>query len=285
MNGNKKDVAVSDVSELDTLLDGLDNDEETKVTPGTVDVEDDESKTPEPKPKLSDEDEDEDDNEDLDTDDEDLDDDETDKPKKKKEEEEDEESKVVKNQPKDNHAFAAMRKENSKLKEAIDNLARGLGIDPKDDTSLDQLSDLAVKGIAKREGKTKEEVIADSKAQRELSAYRQRDIQTHAKSSLEKIKEEFGVDQKRLASFVGKLTSQGYDLLSQKADWEGMYKNMYFDEIVQKQVDSAVEEALKRDKAADNNSGKSKKKRGKLSNSKTEVSSMSELNKLLDEIG
>jgi len=201
------------------------------------------------------------------------------------EEEEDDSKKDIKTKPKDHHAFAAMRKQNKQLQETLDNIARGLGIDPKDDGALEKLAEAAYNGIAKREGKTKEEVIADSQAQRELEAYRKRDITQHTTRQFEKIKNELGADKNRLNDFANKLVSEGYNLLGQKEDWVGMYKNMYFDELVEERVNKAVEEALKRDEAANNKSGKSNKKRGKRdSGGKQTVSTKAELDKFLSTI-
>lgn len=262
---------VSNVSELDALLDGIESGEEPKEPEVT-----DDDVSDEPADDLDDEEELEDETEEPEDDGE---------PEESEEDDEGEEKKTTKKAakkaPKDHHAFAAMRKQNKQLQEAIDNLARGLGIDPKEDDALEKLNDLAYNGIAKRSGKKKEDVIADSKAQKELQAYRQKDIQRHAQDSLMRIKEEFGVDNDRLAKFASEVSARGYQLLGQKEDWVGMYKNIYFDELVQERVDKAVEEALKRDEAADKNSGKSKK-RSKANTGGKKLESVSDLDKFLD---
>lgn len=266
---------VSTVSELDTLL----NDIESGNEPKEPEVSDDDV-SDEPTEDLDDDEEEKTEEPEEPEEPEDVED-----PDKSKEDDEGQKKnttkKTAKKAPKDHHAFAAMRKQNKQLQEALDNLARGLGIDPKEDDALEKLNDLAYNGIAKRSGKKKEDVIADSKAQKELEAYRQKDIQRHAQDSLMRIKEEFGVDNDKLADFASKVSARGYQLLGQKEDWVGMYKNIYFDEIVQERVDKAVEEALKRDEAADKNSGKSKK-RSKTNTGGKKIESVSDLDKFLD---
>jgi hypothetical protein len=282
MAGQAKEI--NTMAELDSLLDGDgDADNTEDIVDDVEDTEEDVAETEEEIDTASDEADDNDDTveDDLETEEDstdDVDDSEDDS------DNDEEKKKDVKTRPKDQHAFAQMRKQNKQLQETIDNLARGLGIDPKEGDTMNQLSDLAYKGIAKREGKTKEEVIADSQAQRELKAYRRKDITANTTKAFESIKNDLGADNKRLNDFAQKLVKQGYDLLGQKEDWTGMYKSMYFDELKQEFADKAVEEALKRDRAADEKSGKSKKRGKRGGGGAKKVTTMSELDKLLDKI-
>ena len=288
--GGDADFNINSMADLDSLLDGKDDKSKTN---------DDEDDDDEDK-KGDDQDADGDDDSDTDDSDDDSDDDQDDKsgddeddsdddagdddddPEKK----DDPAKKQTKTDSKDNKAFAAMRAENSTLKKqmsgmeaTLKQIALGLGLDGEDKDLLGTLNDVALKGRAKREKRTPEDIQKDA----ELNQYKAKEFKDHTYNEIGQIKSELGATDEEIRAFVSDVMKQGLDPFTSKIELKAKYISANYEKIVKKATDEAVEKALKRDKSADKNSGKSKKN-GKKGSGTHKIETMAELDKYIDSL-
>ena len=284
-----EDYDVNSMADLDSLLDGGQDDKDDDTQDDGADQDDDGDGTDDINDSDDNTGDDDSDNgsdngdDDTSDDDDDADSDDNDDQAK---DDKGESKKQTKDKPKDNKAFAAMRAENSAVKkqlqaqsELIKQIALGLGLDAGSKDLMSDLGDIALKGRAKRENKSPSELAKDAK----LAEYQQKEIQTHTYSEIAAIKNELGASDDEIRSFIQETMQAGHDPFKSKVELKAKYISAHFEDIVQKRVDTAVEEALKRRKAADEKSGKSKKN-GKNSNGKKDIQTMAELNAYLDSL-
>lgn len=274
------DYSIDSMADLDSLLDVDDSKEKDKDDDNNSD-DDDGDDDSDNADDTDDEpgDDQEDDDQDADTDDE---------AEKESEEKEDASSKKqTKDKPKDNKAFAAMRSENNNLKRQISEiqatmkqLALGLGMDAEDKDLLGKLNEVALKGRAKKEDKTPEQLAQEQ----QLLGYQQKEIKDHTYSEIAAIKNEFGATDDELKEFLGDMLAQGIDPFKARVELKAKYMSANYDKIIQAATDKAVEEALKRDNAADEHGSKSKKKGKKGSSTGHKIETKAELDAYIDSL-
>lgn len=271
---------IDDMAGLDSLLDEMENQNKQDDNQGGGDSDDsnDDDDNSDDDTGNGDGDADDDGDDDSD-DDQQKDDDQADKEKQKKS--------TKKDTTKDNHAFAAMRKENSDLKKqlssltaVVNNLAKGLGMDPNADDVLDQLNDAGYRGQAKRSGRTAAQVKEDSQKDQLIAQYQANEIKQHNYAGFNKLRADYGLTDNEIIEFAKDLAAQGMDIQKQRVDVEGIYFRANKEKIIEAATAKAVEQALKRSNEADQNSGGAKKN-GKRTSNKKELNTEADLDNWL----
>lgn len=182
-------------------------------------------------------------------------------------------------------AFVQMRTQNATLMKTLKTFAANNGIEYKDETDL--LSKIQDQDLSKRaeEAKVPKEVLERmERLEKRDQEYSKEQLKTKALIGFQKVKDTYQLTPAELQEFGDKLFDSGNNPFETDLELEKEYRNMYFDKIVQKRVDAAVEEALKRDSAARKNGSNPNEKRGAGSQAGKEVSTVGDLNALLDSL-
>jgi len=184
-------------------------------------------------------------------------------------------------------AFADMRIKNKQYSDVIKSIAGSLNIDTADEAAMmAALNDDVMTKLAEAQKVPKELLVkmqgleTFQKQQLEIQA------RTKALNSFEGLKTAFNVDNARLQEFAGKLDEMQINpFIDSTVNLEKEYRNIYFEEIMQKQVQDAVEAALKKDGVATEQSSTPGTKVGKQSTGgEKKVNNVRELNTYLDNL-
>lgn len=179
---------------------------------------------------------------------------------------------------KSNKAFAEMRIANKKYKDFFDRITKVSGL------TEDQFISNMVQNLdaeqAKRQN-TSPEVIQKLREQDErISQYEQREREKDFMNGLNILQTKFNLSQDELGAFVRDATTKGIDLMNSKLDYETLYKGLYFDKLVEKEVEKKRQEMITAQTKAEKASvpGSST---GKTDKEPIAINTMDEFNSLL----
>ena len=181
-------------------------------------------------------------------------------------------------QEKSNKAFAEMRISNKKYKDFFDRITKVSGL--TEEQFINNMIQSLDAEQAKRQN-TSPEVIQKLREQDErISQYEQREREKDFMNGLNVLQTKFNLNQKELGEFVRDVASKGIDLMNSKLDYETLYKGIYFDKLVEKEVEKKRQEMITAQTKAEKASvpGSST---GKTDKEPIAINTMEEFNSLL----
>lgn len=186
-------------------------------------------------------------------------------------------------QQKQEYAFGQMRQQNNTYFGILEKLAKANGIEYKDRNDLvDKMSNKALDELSVTQKVPKEllEEIDTLKRNSEelLLQKRQERVQTGFKNLIDS----YGLTEQELHDFATELDSNGINpMASDKVDITAVYKMLHFDDILEKEKEKAVQNALKKSGDADAHSTVPSNKKGK-GDTTGKITTVDALNNLLD---
>lgn len=145
-------------------------------------------------------------------------------------------------QEKSNKAFAEMRISNKKYKDFFDRITKVSGL------TEEQFINSMIQNLDAEQAKkqnTSPEVIQKLREQDErISQYEQREREKDFMNGLNILQTKFNLSQKELGDFVKDVAAKGIDLMDSKLDYETLYKGIYFDKLVEKEVEKKRQEMI-----------------------------------------
>jgi uncharacterized protein (DUF4415 family) len=145
-------------------------------------------------------------------------------------------------QEKSNKAFAEMRISNKKYKDFFDRVTKVSGL-TEEQFINSMLQNLDAEQAKKQN--TSPEIIQKLREQDErISQYEQREREKDFMNGLNILQTKFNLSQKELGDFVRDVATKGIDLMNSKLDYETLYKGIYFDKLVEKEVEKKRQEMI-----------------------------------------
>lgn len=145
-------------------------------------------------------------------------------------------------QEKSNKAFAEMRISNKKYKDFFDRVTKVSGL-TEEQFINNMLQNLDAEQAKKQN--TSPEVIQKLREQDErISQYEQREREKDFMNGLNILQTKLNLTQKDLENFVRDTASRGFNLMDTKLDYETIYKGIYFDKLVEKEVEKKRQEMI-----------------------------------------
>ena len=143
---------------------------------------------------------------------------------------------------KSNKAFAEMRISNKKYKDFFDRVTKASGL--TEEQFINNMIQTLDAEQAKKQN-TSPEVIQKLREQDErISQYEQREREKDFMNGLAVLQNKLNLSQKDLEDFVRDTTTKGFDLMNSKLDFETLYKGIYFDKLVEKEVEKKRQEMI-----------------------------------------
>jgi hypothetical protein len=184
-----------------------------------------------------------------------------------------------------NKAFAAMRAENSKYKKLLNTLMRGSNFNGDEQAFMDLLTNESYKQQAKLQGMAANPEILKKIDQQEEQIKQLTESQRDQALmiGLKTLQQSHNLSGKEVEMFVQRAIENRIDLLAPGVNFDTLYKGMFFDDIVKKQIEEERQKWIKQSNKSVNAAtpdGKS----GKQDPAKTDVKTMTELNSLLNTV-
>lgn len=188
-------------------------------------------------------------------------------------------------QQKTNQAFAAMRAENTKYKKFMQTLMRGSNFQGDEAAFIQALEDEAYKKQAQLQGMAANPELLRKMDQQEeqIKELTQSQRDQTLMLGLRTLQQMHNLTGKEVEAFVHRAIENKIDLLAPGTNFDTLYKGMFFDEIVKKQIESERQNWIKQSNKADSAAtpdGKS----GKKDPAPTDVKTMAEFNSLLNTV-
>lgn len=184
-----------------------------------------------------------------------------------------------------NYAFGQLRTENAAIKGLLSKLATAAGIEYADEKDLiTKLNDDALTKLAQRQNVPVDLLRRMETLEQNNAAYEAEQRKTEAVLGFQKLQNTYGLSNEELMAFAQELDEKGLNPFAQKIDIESNYRNLHFDEIVNKRVEAAVQEALKKSSVADTHSSTPNRNTGKSDGAgdSKKISTVSQLSEFLD---
>lgn len=176
------------------------------------------------------------------------------------------------------HAFAAMRTQNKAMTGLLSQIAEALELTYTDEADMiAKLKDNALTKIAARTQVPKEMLERLRQSEERASEYERQQRYTTNMNSLNNIMSSYSLPKEQVVAFVQELANEQIDYRTTDIDLVKEFKARNIDLIVKMEKEKAVQEALKRDEAANKHSSKSKDSGKKQSGAAHKINSMSEL--------
>ena len=187
---------------------------------------------------------------------------------------------------KQGYAFAQMRTQNNQLIGLVSKIAQAAGIEYKDHNELlAKLNDDAIGKLAKAQNVPVELLKRMEQLETTGKLYEAEQLKTAALVGFQSVKDTYNLDDAELRSFAAELDAKGKNPFLTTVDLESEYKLNHFQDIVKKETQKAVEEALKKSNAADRHSSTPSNANGKPDSGGTEkITTMAGLNSLLNDM-
>lgn len=184
-----------------------------------------------------------------------------------------------------NRAFAAMRAENSKYKKLMNTLMRGSNFNGDENAFMDVLLNESYKQQAKLQGMAANPELLRKMDQQEEQIRQLTESQKNQTLmlGLKTLQQNHNLTGKEVEMFVQRAIDNKIDLLAPGVNFDTLYKGMFFDDIVKKQIEEERQKWIKQsNKSA--NAASPDGKSGKQDPAKTDVKTMTELNSLLNTV-
>ena len=200
-----------------------------------------------------------------------------------------EETSQTKNKPSQaermNYAFGQMRTELNANKALLAKLATAAGIQYTDENDLiAKLNDNALNQLAARQNVPVDLLKRMETLEQNNAAYEAEQRKTETILSFQKLQSTYGLTNEELMSFAQELDDKGLNPFTTRVNIDSTYRDLHFDDIVNKRVNAAVEEALKKSSVADTHSSTPNRSNGKgdSSGDGKKITTVSQLSDLLD---
>lgn len=183
-------------------------------------------------------------------------------------------------------AFAEMRRTNAQYAALLGKIAQVNGIEYQNTNDLlSKLNDNTITAMAKQQNVPVELLQRIESLQQDSDAFKAQQAQQSAVAGFQKVMTTHGLTEAELQSFARELDAKGVNPFVQQVDIEAEYKLTHFDDIVAKQIDRAVKEALAKSNSADNNSTTPMQQQSPGGTDNKPVSTLDGLNAMLDQMG
>lgn len=184
-----------------------------------------------------------------------------------------------------NYAFGQMRTELNANKALLAKLATAAGIQYTDENDLiAKLNDNALTQLAQRQNVPVDLLKRMETLEQNNAAYEMEQRKTETMLSFQKLQTAYGLTNEELMAFAQELDEKGMNPFTSRVNIDATYRDLHFDEIVNKRVAAAVEEALKKSSVADTHSSTPNRSTGKGDNNGDgkKITTVSQLSALLD---
>lgn len=184
-----------------------------------------------------------------------------------------------------NQAFAAMRAENSKYKKFLQTLMRGSNFNGDETAFIEALENEAYKKQAQLQGMAANPELLRKMDQQEeqIRELTQSQRDQALMLGLKTLQQTNNLSGKEVEAFVQRAIENKIDLFAPGTNFDTLYKGMFFDDIMKKQIESERQNWIKQSNKADSAAtpdGKS----GKKDPAPTDVKTMAEFNSLLNTV-
>lgn len=184
-----------------------------------------------------------------------------------------------------NFAFGQMRTELNAYKGLLSKLATASGITYTDEKDLiSKLNDDALNKLATRQNVPVDLLKRMEQLENNNAMYEAEQRKTDTMVSFQKLQATYGLTNDELIAFAQELDERGLNPFNTRVNIDSVYKDLHFDEIVNKRVTLAVQEALKKSSVADTHSSTPNTHTGRKDNSGSDkkITTVSQLSDLLD---
>ena len=183
-----------------------------------------------------------------------------------------------------NSAFARMRVENTQYAKTLQELAKALGIQEQDPRKLgDMLVNMAQEKLANDANVPVELYQELHQTKEQLAAVQYQQNQIAAREKFMAVKETYGLDDKELVAFAKQLDEDDINaVMNPNVDLEYEYYKRNREAIEKKRIAQAVEEALRKSNAAEQNSTTPPKQQGGNKEPVEKINNVSALEELLN---
>lgn len=187
---------------------------------------------------------------------------------------------------KQEYAFAQMRAQNTQLFGLLSKVAQATGIEFKDNNELlAKLSDDALGKLAKAQNVPVELLKRLEQLEQTDKVHQAEQLRNSALAGFNAVKDAYSLTDDELRGFAAELDAKGKNPFLTTVDLEAEYKLTHFQDIVKKETQRAVEEALKKSNAADKHGSTPNNAQGKPDTGAGEkITTLSGLNSLLNDM-
>ena len=186
-------------------------------------------------------------------------------------------------QERQNYAFGQMRTQITELTNLLGRVAAANGIEYSDNKDLiAKLTDDTIARMAQRQN-VPVELLREIEALRQDSqAFKQQQLRDAAAIGFQKLVDTYGLSQQQLEQFAVELDQKGKNPFTQPLDILAEYKMAHYDDILKAEVQKAVQEALTKSSAADQNSSTPGQHQGGNGGGDNKITTVAGLSALLD---
>lgn len=186
-------------------------------------------------------------------------------------------------QDKQNYAFGQMRTQINELTELLGRVAKANGVEYSDSKDLiAKLTDDTISRMAQKQNVPVELLREVEALRRDSQAFKQQQLRDAAAIGFQNIMDTYGLTQEQLQQFAVELDQRGKNPFSQPVDLMMEYKLLHYDDILKAEVQKAVQEALKKSGAADQNSSTPNNQQGGTGGGGEKITTVAGLSALLD---
>lgn len=184
-----------------------------------------------------------------------------------------------------NQAFAAMRAENSKYKKFMQTLMRGSNFQGDEASFIQALENEAYKKQAQLQGMAANPELLRKMDQQEeqIKELTQSQRDQHFMLGLKTLQQTNNLSGKEVEAFVQRAIDKRIDLFTPGLDFDTLYKGMFFDDIINKRIESERQNWIKQSNKS-NDAANPDGKSGKGKESPTDVKTMAEFDSLLNTV-
>lgn len=145
-------------------------------------------------------------------------------------------------------AFAQMRLQNKKYESLFKGLAGVLGAEATDDPDklMDALNEKLIEAQAKQQNLPPEVLQRLQKLEQENQMYTADQLKQTAYLGFQKVKDQFGLDDKALSQFADTLVADGVNPFEQPVDLITEYKVRNFETLMQQAIEKGVQQEMER---------------------------------------
>ena len=182
-----------------------------------------------------------------------------------------------------NYAFGQMRTQINQLTELLGKVAKANGVEYTDSKDLvAKLNDDAITKMAQKQNVPVELLKEVEALRQDSAAFKAQQLKDAAAIGFQNVMTTYGLTQEQLKEFAVELDQRGKNPFTQPIDVMSEYKMLHYDDILNTAVKKAVEEALKKDSAADQSSTTPGQQQGSNGGSEAKITTVAGLTALLD---
>ena len=183
------------------------------------------------------------------------------------------------------HAFAELRQQNAAFKQLLGKLATANGIQYSNEQDLvNAINDDTIAKLAQKQNVPVELLKRMETLEQDSAALQQTRLKDAAFIGFQNVMTQYGLKQEELQAFAKELDEAGKNPFMNKVDLVAEYKTIHFDDILNKRVQAAVQEALTKSNNADVHSSTPNKQVGGGNSTNDKITTVSGLNSLLAEM-